>query len=210
MDYYYLKPFPLPLKFYNLQEIYSRQYLHEISQLPSLEKAVTDTQIPIDEPFHCAKNDAYYTAKVFQKMNRTNLSDQYSIDYYHYPTCEDEEIFSQHSNYTEYISRPFATKNDAMASGTISTLHCCICNRKLKKRIQWFSNNSTSQICVGKCWIHGLICGKAHFKSTRDGRIFVIKTVRKIDKKEYERIKTRKNELRIKRKERRHQKKRVS
>ncbi|MGN0152857.1 MAG: exonuclease domain-containing protein [Lachnospiraceae bacterium] len=210
MDFYYLNTFPFPLKFYNLQEIYAINHLGDKSKMPSLEKAVTDLHIPINEPFHCAKNDAYYTAKVFQEMNRKRLSDMYSIDYYHYPTCEEEEITSQHMNYSEYITRTFNNKKEAMDDKNISTLRCHKCNRKLKKKIRWFVNNSTTQICVGKCWTHGLICGKIRFKSTNDGHVFAIKTVEKITKNEYEQIKKRQNELRLKRQEKRHQKKNAS
>ena len=88
--------------------------------MPPVEKAVTDLHIPIEEPFHCAKNDAYYTAKVFQEMNRKKLSDMYSIDYYHYPTCEEEEITSQHINYSEYITRTFKNKSEALNDKNIT------------------------------------------------------------------------------------------
>lgn len=210
MDFYYLKNFAFPLKFYNLQEIYALNHYNDKNQMPSLEKAVVELHIPIVEPFHCAKNDAYYTAKVFQEMNRKKLSDMYSIDCYHYPTCEEEEITSQHSNYSEYITRTFKSKKEAMSDKNISSLRCHKCNRKLAKKIRWFVNNPTTQICVGKCWNHGLICGKVRFKNTRDGNVFVVKTVEKINKKEFEKIRDRQIELREKRKEKRHQKKNAS
>ena len=210
MDFYYLKNFAFPLKFYNIQEIYAMNHYNDKSQMPSLEKAVMELHIPIVEPFHCAKNDAYYTAKVFQEMNRKKLSDMYSIDYYHYPTCEEEEITSQHNNYSEYITRTFKNKKEAMSDKNISTLRCHKCNRKLAKKIRWFVNNPTTQICVGKCWNHGLIYGKIRFKNTRDGNVFVVKTVEKINKKEFEKIRNRQIELREKRKEKRHQKKNAS
>ncbi len=210
MDFYYLKEFHFPLKFYNLQEIYAINHLGDKSQMPSLEKVVTDLDIPIDEPFHCAENDAYYTARIFQKMNRKKLSDMYSIDFYHYPTCEDEEITSQHINYSEYITRTFDSKKEAMNDKNIATLRCHKCNRKLSKKIRWFINNPTTQICVGKCWNHGLICGKVKFKFTQEGKVFVVKTVEKINKTEYERIRERQILLRDRRKEKRQQKKNAS
>lgn len=206
MEFYYLKNFPLPLKFYNLQEVYATNHLGDRYLMPSLEKAVTDLQISIDKPFHSAENDAYYTAKVFQEMNRKKLSDMYSIDYYHYPTCVEEEITSQHINYSEYISRTFQNKKEALNDKNITSLRCYKCNKKLSKKIKWFVNNPSTQLCVGKCWTHGLICGKIRFKSARDGKIFVIKTLEKINKKDFERIKDRQNELRLKRREKRKQK----
>lgn len=207
MDFYYLKKFPFPLKFYNLQEIYAINHYNDKNQTPSLEKAVTELNIPINEPFHCAKNDAFYTAKVFQEMNRKKLSDMYSIDCYQHPTCIEEEITIQHMNYSEYITRTFATKKDALNDKDISLLRCNKCNKKLNKKLKWFVSNPTTQLCVGKCWTHGLISGKIRFKNCENGNVYVIKTVEKINHKEYERIRSRQNELRIKRKEKRKQKK---
>ena len=209
MDYYYMKQFSYPLKFLNLQQIYAINHYNDKHQTPSLEKAVTELQIPINEPFHCAKNDAYYTALVFQKMNRKKLSDLYSIDYYHYPTSEAEELLIHHFNYTEFISSTYFDKKHAMEDKKINTLRCYKCNKKLSKKIKWFVNNSNTQICVGKCWSHGLVCGKVRFKTTKDGDIFVIKTEEKINKRDFDKIKNRQIELREKRKEKRNTKKTV-
>ncbi len=206
MEFYYLKEFPFPLKFYNLQEVYAINHYGDRFQTPSLEKAVTELNIPVTDLFHCAKNDALYTAKVLEKMNRKKFSDLYSIDYYRHPSSSEEEIISRHANYNEYITRPFHDKKEAMEDKTITSLYCNKCNRKLNKKIKWFVNNSNTQICVGRCWNHGLICGKIRFKSTKNGDVFIIKTTERIDKKEYERIRNRQNELRNRRREKRIQK----
>ena len=207
MDYYYMKQFTYPLRFYNLQEIYASQMYNDKNQTPSLEKAVTELQIPVEDPFHCAKNDAYYTAKIFHQMNHKKLSDQYSIDYYRHPSCLEDEIISRHTNYNEHITRPFNDKKEAMQDKTITTLYCNKCNKKLSKKIRWFVNNSNTQICVGKCWTHGLVCGKIRFKTTENGNVFIIKTTEKINKKEFDKIKERQIDLRNRRKEKRLQKK---
>lgn len=110
-------------------------------------------------------------------------------------------------NYSEYITRTFATKKDALNDKDISLLRCNKCNKKLNKKLKWFVSNPTTQLCVGKCWTHGLISGKIRFKNCENGNVYVIKTVEKINHKEYERIRSRQNELRIKRKEKRKQKK---
>lgn len=206
MDYYYMKPFDFPLKYYNLQEIYANNHYHDKSMMPSLEKAVTELHIPVDKPFHCAKNDAYYTGRVLQEMNRKRFADQYSIDYYRHPSCFEEEIISRHDYYCEHITRPFPNKREAVNDKDISTLRCYKCNRKIPKKIRWFVNNPTTQICVGRCWNHGLVCGKIRFKNTKDGEFFVVKTAEKINRGEYEKLRNRQNELREKRKEKRHQK----
>ncbi len=205
MDYYYFKNLPYPLKYYDVQEIFAVTKLGDKNKHPSLEKAVEKMKIPIDGAFHCAKNDAYYTARVFQKMSHRKLSDMYSVDCYHYPTCEEEEITLKHINSIEYISRTFPDKTTAMEDSFISSMHCYKCNRELKPKIKWFSNN-TNQICVGKCWTHGLQCGKIKFKPTKYDEVFVIKKVEKINKRDYEKIKNRQKNIQLRRMEKRHQK----
>lgn len=209
MDYYYFERLPSPVIYYNIQEIYAKTKLGDRSQTPSLEKIVDTMKIPIDGPFHCAKNDAYYTAKVFQRVSHRHLSDMYSVDYYHYPTCKEEELTIKHNHYIEYVSSTFPDKKEAMLNDTLSSMRCYKCDKNLKIKIPWFSNNAT-QLCVGKCWNHGLQCGKIRFKSAKYGECFAIKTIEKIGKKEYERIKDRQKELQIRRLEKRHQKQNAS
>jgi inhibitor of KinA sporulation pathway (predicted exonuclease) len=205
MDYYYFDRLPSPLKYYNLQEIYAKTKLGDATKTPSLEKAVETMKIPIDGPFHSAKNDAFYTAKVFQKLSHRRLSDMYSVDCYQYPTCEEEEITIRHTNSIEYISSTFPDKKTAMKDSRITSMRCYRCNRNLKMKIHWFSNNST-QLCVGRCWNHGLQCGKIRFKNAKSDECFVIKTIEKIGKRDYEKIKKRQKDIQLKRLEKRHQK----
>lgn len=209
MEFYHLKSFDFPLRFYDLQEIFARNHYNDTEHMPSLEKAVKELNIEINEPFHCAENDAYYTAMVFKKMNRKHLSDMYSFDYFHYPTCPEEEILSEHTHYTQYITRTFKNKMEALRDKNVTAMNCHKCNRKLKKKIRWFANNSSTQLSVGKCWGHGLMCGKIRFKTTKDGKIFVVKTIEKISRKEYEQIRDRQNELRTRRRDKRNQKRAV-
>lgn len=206
MDYYYFERFPAPVKFLDIQEIYAKTKLGEGADHPSLEKAVDRMKIPIDGPFHSAKNDAYYTARVFQKLNHRKLSDMYSIDCYHYPTCEEEEITIRHNNYIEYVSSTFPDKRAAMGNEHVNSMNCYKCNRPLKMKIRWFSNNTT-QLSVGRCWTHGLQCGKIRFKNAKYDQIFVIKTIEKINKKDFEKIRDRQKQLQIRRLEKRHQQK---
>lgn len=204
MDYYYMKKLPQPLKFYNFQDIYA-DYTNDHNGASKLEKAVTNLNIPISKPFHTAVNDARYTAYVFIEMSSTlkNLTDMYSIDYYNHPTCKDEEIKSYHSTYTEYITREFESKQEALLDKDVSTLRCPKCKRKISKKIKWFVNSQSTSLCAGKCWTHGCVCGKLKFKLTPEGKTFVIKTEEAISKNEFESVKNRQDELRLKRKEKR-------
>ena len=205
MDYYYLKKLPYPLKFYNIQEMFSCAH-QDYPKTCKLEKAVSLLNITIDKPFHSAINDARYTAFVLQKLDMRNFKDMYAIDYYNHPHCLEEEIISYHHSYIEYIFREFDSKAKALEDKEISLLRCYKCKRKISKKIKWFVSNPTTSLCAGKCWTHGYVCGKLRFKTTSDGKVFVIKTVESIDKREFENIKNRQEELRLKRKQKRNNK----
>lgn len=86
MAFYYMDKLPRPLKFLNLQQIYANMVDPTGSTVSKLEKAVADFNIPEDEPFHSAVNDARYTALVLKEMHPRNLKDLYSFDLYIHPT----------------------------------------------------------------------------------------------------------------------------
>ncbi len=199
MDFYVMEPFPSPLHFYNLQEIFAEIY-PELGAC-KLEKAVEHLEIKKSEPFHSAISDARYTGQIMKCMNIKNLDDMYCVDYYNNPKTLDEEIVSRHKNYREHISREFNSKNEAMEDKKLLTLHCPRCSRKVNKKIKWFSNNSSNYLCVGRCWYHGYILGKIKFKHTYDDRVFMIKKTQLISKSEVESIKHKQEHIRLKRKE---------
>ena len=61
-------------------------------------------------------------------------------------------------------------------------------------------------MCVGKCWMHGYFCGKIKFKSSSNNSYYVQKTIKPIDKQGIEAIKQKQEDIREKRKEKRHMK----
>ena len=94
MDFYYMDKLPRPLKFLNLQSIYAS--VTNTSGIPQsmskLEKAVSEMNIPENEPFHTALNDARYTALVMKEMKAKNINQLYSFDLYITPKNKEEEI----------------------------------------------------------------------------------------------------------------------
>ncbi len=198
MDYYYMKKLPTPLKYYNIQSIYS-EMTEKSSAAVKLEKAVDHLQIEKDKPFHSAVNDAYYTALVLACLHPKDLKDRYSYDTYNCPKEKKDEIISYHKNFLEHISREYENRAEAVEDKDLTTLFCYRCGRKTNKKIKWFANTPNSYLCIGKCWHHGLMTGKLRFKQSRDDKIFVIKTVVPTDKKSVEAMRQRQNELRLKR-----------
>lgn len=206
MDFFVMDPLRSPLYFYNIQDIFS--YYHPDVGNCRLEKAVEKLGIPIekDKPFHMAIHDAYYTGLVLKKLKPKNLEDMKSVDYYNNPKTEAEEIEVKHKNYCEHVSREFDSKTEAMEDKLLTQINCVRCGKKLHKKIKWFSNNSNSYLCVGKCWYHGYVLGKIKFKTTYDDRVFAIKKTKLIRKSEMEDVKERQETIREKRKEKNKQK----
>lgn len=68
-----------------------------------------------------------------------------------------------------------------MLDGVIRTTKCFLCNREIKQRIKWFSNNQHVYYCVAYCENHGLFKGKIRFKKTEDDLYYAIKILKKTD-----------------------------
>lgn len=76
MVYYNIKYDYKKLKYINLQMIASKFLKHEKGMSIGLKNAIINFDIHIDRPFHNALNDAYYTSKIFQILQKQNLSVQ--------------------------------------------------------------------------------------------------------------------------------------
>ena len=206
MDFYNMKKLDFPLKYYNIQQIYADKFDKEHS-ICRLEKAVEAFGIKEDEPFHSAVNDARYTAKIMCHKKFPEFKEKYSIDLYRHPKKKEEEINIFHDGYYEYISSEFSNKQTAMEDKHVNSLICCKCGRKISKKINWFQATQSTSLAAGKCFYHGLMLGKLRFKETKnsDDNVFVIKTIHKTDKKEIASVKERQEQIREKRREKRHE-----
>ena len=108
-------------------------------------------------------------------------------------------------NYSKYNSREFPTKEDAMKDREVVSTKCIVCNNTAKKKIRWFSMNTKSHVCLAYCPEHGYLKGKIRLKKTDEGNYYVVKTVKKINEEEAVEIREKRNLLREKRREKRHQ-----
>ena len=206
MDFYNMKKLEFPLKYYNIQQIYA-DCVDKENAICRLEKAVEALGIPEDEPYHSAVNDARYTARVMCHKKFPVFKEKYSIDLYRHPKKKEEEISIFHDGYYEYISSEFSDKQVALADKTVSSLICCRCGRKITKKMNWFQATQSTSLATGKCFYHGLMLGKLKFKDTKnsDDNVFVIKTIHRTDKKEIASVKERQEQIREKRREKRHE-----
>lgn len=182
MRYYHLSShFPQPLKFCDIQKIFSIAFEDGKSRR-SLEYAVDFLDITKDISFHEALSDAFYTTCVMQKINDEQLRTYYSIDYFHVPQKRSEEIHLQFPEYTKYVTRIFRAKSDIMHDRTILSRKCCFCQKTCIRKTPWFPSGVRNYISLSYCEAHGYMKGKIRIRKPENKNgYFCVKTQKSID-----------------------------
>ena len=190
MRYYRMKPLSNgPLRFYDVQKLFSIQFEDRKSRR-MLEYAINMLSIQKNVPFHRAFGDAYYTAMVMQRIQKETLSN-YSFDLFHLPQTNKEEIKVVFDDYAKYISREFPNKSAAFADREVMSVKCYLCRKNIKRKLEWFTNNSKHYYNVGYCDVHGLMKAKLRVKKSENGGVYIVKTMKFISQEEMEKIKGR-------------------
>lgn len=198
--------FPYPLLYYDIQKLYNLLYPDPLQDRYPLEKAVEKQKLTMDRGFHHALDDAYYTAKIMKSIDFSQVGEYLSLDYYTLPKNEEEELYLDFPGYSKYVSMLFASKEEVIENKTVTDIVCNCCHRMLKKKIRWFSSNQRNYFGMGICPQHGYVQGKIRIRS-REGRYFVIKTMKGVDERAYEELLEKKEDYKQKRNERNRQKK---
>lgn len=174
-----------PIPFLDVQKLFSLAYEDGKSRR-SLESAVDFLEMEKDIPFHRAFSDAYYTAKIMAGLIRDNseVLKRISFDVFHPPACREAEIKAQFDTYLKYISREFADKTEALSDKEVLSSRCYLCRRNLKKKVKWFTINGRHYYCLSYCEKHGYFKNKLRLRKSESGRIFVVKTTRRITEEE--------------------------
>lgn len=209
MKYYHL---PLlsdaPFPFLDIQKLFSIAFEDGKSRR-SLEYAVDYLQIEKDIPFHRAFSDAYYTARVLEKIAK-DTEDYCSYDVCNLPAEKEMEIYKTFADYSKYISREFEDKTVAIADREVLSTRCYICNRPTKRKIKWFTPNGKHYYSVSCCDRHGYLKGKIRikkpiFRSTNSEAVYVVKTLKLIPIEKVDEIIEKRNHAREVRKMKRKQ-----
>lgn len=181
MEFYEMEiPFERPLYYYDVQKLYGL-VKGDIRERVSLDRAVEELGVSQDRPFHRALGDAYYTGKVLQQMDPGLWEPYFSVDYYWTPQKKEEEITLDFPTYSKFVSRPFASKEEAMEDKTVTELACRTCRRLLRKKVRWFSLNQKQYFSLGACPRHGFMRGKIRMRKAEGGTFYVVKTVKAVD-----------------------------
>ncbi|HIT07299.1 MAG TPA: exonuclease domain-containing protein [Candidatus Scybalocola faecipullorum] len=191
-----------PVTYLNLQKIFKKFYSREHA-VCALETAVDFFGIKKDKVFHRAIDDAVYTAQIFEKMDRKKVLDNYTVDYYQYPTLRKDEIQLYYSDYSKYISRGFRTKEAAMGDKKVIQVCCYRCRQEAERKVDWFASKTRNHYCIAYCPIHGYLRAKIKLKKTDDNKVIAIKTVRPAGEEVIRKILEIKKDVTQKRRERR-------
>lgn len=182
-----------PFPYLDVQKLFSIAFEDSKSRR-SLESAVDFLEIEKDIPFHRAFSDAYYTAKVLEKLPREVFA-RFSYDTFHLPVDKDHEIHTVFDSYSKYISRGFVDKHKAISDHEVMSTRCYICGKTTKKKVKWFTTNNKHYYSVSTCDEHGLMKAKVRLRKSEDGQIYVVKTEKLIDAKQADAIRLKKLHL---------------
>lgn len=199
MDYYHMDHrFPKPFLYYDIQKLYSILFKDGKQRL-SLDQAVKEQGMNMEQPFHQAQEDARYTAEILAKMGFDSVREYVSIDYYQLPKSCEEEIYLCFSDYSKYVSRVFDIRESVIEDKNVSNIVCYRCQRMLRKKIRWFTANQRSYHALACCPEHGWLKGKIRIKKTDQGNYFAVKTLKLIKEEDIKAVYEKRDEYRQKR-----------
>lgn len=203
MEYYQMEPLAhKPLEYYDVQKLFSIAFEDRKSR-KSLEYAVDYLEIKKDKMFHRADTDAYYTARIMERIEDEAVFAHISFDTFHLPRKRKDEIRVVFDNYEKYISQSFPDKIEAMKNRKVTAMKCFLCNGPTKRKITWFPANSKHYYAVSFCEEHGYLKGKIRMRKSVHDELYVVKTIKLIDEAAVEEIRKKKDQLREIRKEKR-------
>lgn len=170
-----------PVPFLDIQKLFSIAYEDRKSRR-SLEDAVDMLQIEKDIPFHRAFSDAYYTAQVLARIlaEAPQVLEYVSYDVTNPPRTREEELHVTFDTYAKYISRSFPAREKALADREVTSTRCYLCDRNLKKKINWFTDNGRNYFALAYCDKHGFLKGKIRVRKAWDDSVYVVKTTKLI------------------------------
>lgn len=193
-----------PIHYYDIQKLFSLR-LENGKKRRSLEMAIELLRISKDLSFHRALTDAYYTAVVFQKIYEDSLAPFTSIDLYQNPKKRREEQYISYPTYDKYVSKEFDSKEKAMKDRIATSTKCPACHGTARRKVRWFSVNAKQYYSISICPEHGMVKGKIRMRKSDNDKFYVVKTLKLIGEEEKESILEKKEALRIKRYNKKHQ-----
>lgn len=182
MRYYNMENhFPFPLKYLDIQKLYSICFDDGKSR-KSLETAVEELLLQKSGSFHAALVDAIYTSEILKLIPDEPFHSFYSIDYFRSPQNRREEIYVVFDGYSKFVSKEFSSKKELMKDRKVTSTRCYLCGKSAKKKIRWFASGGKNFSCLAYCEEHGYLKGKIRLKKCENSNsFFCVKTIKQID-----------------------------
>ena len=190
MRYHNMAPLSdVSIRFLDVQKLFSIAFYpgQNAGQRHNLEYAIDYLKIEKDVPFHRAYSDAYYTARILERLPQEVLLN-YSIDTYVLPKTRKDEIHVIFHDYMKYISREFEDKQAALSDWEVISTKCYLCHKNLRKKIRWFSPNGKHYYSVSYCPVHGYMKSKIRIRKSEIGKVYVVKTSKFIKEEDFRKL----------------------
>lgn len=195
LRFYGMEPLSdVPIRFLDIQKLFSIAYEDKKTRR-SLEYAIDFLHIEKDIPFHRAFSDAYYTAKILEKIKK-ELLENYSFDTFVLPKTRKEEIHVMFHDYMKYISREFPDKKTAMEDREVISTKCYFCHKNIHKKIRWFTPNGKHYYSVAVCPTHGFMKSKIRIRKSESDGIYIVKTSKFISEEDSIKLQRKRDEAR--------------
>lgn len=167
------------IRYYDVQKLFGIAYEGKRKQM-ALKTAVELLGIEEKARFHRADTDAFYTAEVLRRLDRSVLVN-YSFDTYRLPADKAHEINVMFDDYAKHISREFPDKTAALGDEDVVSSKCFLCGARMRKKVPCFSKNGRNYYMVMVCPKHGYIKSKIRLKKSVNNKVYVVKTVKQTD-----------------------------
>ncbi len=192
---------PGPVLYDDVQKLFALAFETK-KERRALRYAVEYLNLPEEAEFHFAKEDAVYTAQVFQRIPEKYLS-FFSVDSYQNPLTRDEELLFRFDRYEKFISREFDSREQLLGSRDICSIYCFECGKPVRRSVQWFTDSGGHHIAVGHCPEHGFVKSKIRVNETEDGGFYAVRTTKMISEETAAAIRNKKQILKLKRQNKR-------
>lgn len=204
MRYFGMEPISSgPLRFYDIQKLFGIAF-EDSKVRRNLEYAVDFLHIDKDIPFHRALSDAFYTARILERIKDPQVLQMYSYDIFHLPKNRKEEIHVVFPGYAKYISRAFEDKIALFADKEVISMKCYLCHCNLKKKIRWFTANGKHYYGLAYCQKHGYMKGKIRVRKSEEDKLYVVKTTKFISEEQVGELYSRREKAKELRRQKRH------
>ncbi len=192
---------PGPVIYEDVQKLFAIAF-ETRSQRRALRYAVEYLELPENQEFHFAREDAAYTAEVFRRIPEEVLGNV-SVDCFQNPKTRSEEIFLRFDQYEKFVSREFDSREELLANREVTAVHCFECRRNVRRIVRWFADGGGNHLAVGLCPVHGFVKSKIRIKTTEDGKFYAVRTTKLIGEEDAGVIRDKQTFLRLKRQNRR-------